>query len=120
MRAAGEPRAHSGKIELCKPLFSANPNLQCLWTDAIRHACYMRKRCMATGAGDSIPFELLIGSKADLSELRVWHSPAWAAVLPEQQLAKLNSRPELGRYVRAQGGCLVPLDTILTRWLPFC
>ncbi len=68
------------------------------WGLAVLHAANIRNMAPASAVEDGIPFELLLGKKADYSRLRRFGCPAYVHV-PAGQRGKLDPKARRGIYV---------------------
>ena len=70
--------------------------LKFLWAEAASHAVYLKNRTWTWAIGDTTPYEILVGSKPNLSNLHPWgckvrvHSPGGS---------KLDSRSSVGWWM---------------------
>jgi transposase InsO family protein len=84
--------------EITRSLLSHSGRSKYLWPEAMMHACYLYNRRPSTHH-TLTHYEVLTGSKPDLSNLVTWGCEAFVHVPKEQQGSKLNPRCYQGIFV---------------------
>jgi len=67
-----------------------------LWGEALNHAVYLKNRTWTRALKDTTPFEVLTGSKPDLSNTHQWGCHVW---VHDTDGTKLDGRAKEGRWV---------------------
>jgi len=67
-----------------------------LWGEALNHAVYLKNRTWTRALKGTTPYEVLTGSKPDLSTLHPWGSRVW---VHDTSGSKLDGRAKEGHWV---------------------
>ena len=84
-------------MEAARTMFLARNVSKELWAEAIGYAVYIQNRTLSS-TGDATPFELVYGYKPDVSNLRVFGSPAFVHI-PDARRRKLDPKALEGIFV---------------------
>jgi len=84
-------------MDKVRPMLAASGQPKYLWAEAVVTASYVRNRSPVNGR-DKTPYELLFGSKPDVSHLRTFGARAYA-MTPKQLRNKLEDTTEPGRFI---------------------
>lgn len=97
-------------MEAARTMFLARNVSSELWAEAVGYAVYVKNRTLSS-TGDVTPFEAVYGEKPDISNLRVFGSPAFVHV-PDARRRKLDPKAIEGIFV----GCC-PLAKAYRIWI---
>ena len=75
-------------VEMARTMLSAGKFPKRFWWDAMRTACYLKRRLAHRVIGCT-PYEIMEGHKPNISHLRVWGCVCYA-MIPEQERQKLD------------------------------
>ena len=67
-----------------------------LWGEALNYAVYLKNRTWTRALKGTTPFEVLTGSKSDLSNVHPWGCHVW---VHDDSGSKLDGRAKEGRWV---------------------
>jgi transposase InsO family protein len=87
-------------LEKVRAMLHASGLPKFLWSEAVRHAVWLKNRTSTKALDGRTPFEALTGQKPDLSNLHLWGCQVW---VHDASNSKLESRAKAGNWVGYEG-----------------